>query len=272
MASEALGFLTSIYSWVDTNFGSIITSALSLLLLFAVYRVIAIELNRLRNQGLLEVNSAHLIRNMVRWTLTIVSGVVVFNLLGVKLDFFVGLWVLAGGTIIGFASMNTIGNAIAGIIIMVSRPFKVKDRLVFREQFVEVEEIDLIYTRMRTLDNVVISVPNQMVLETVVENQSFYDYVRRRCAVTMDYSEDPKRVKNILLKAAGVVEGLAANREPYVWVTDLGNYAIEYTLFYFIDDVKRILELDSKIRDAVFEAFTAEGIELSTPTLIRTLK
>ncbi len=91
----------------------------------------------------------------------------IFNTLGIQIDFFLGLWVLAGGTIIGFASMNTIGNALAGIIIMVSRPFKIRDRLFFQEQYVVVEDIDLIYTRMRTLDNVVISVPNQILLETV---------------------------------------------------------------------------------------------------------
>jgi small conductance mechanosensitive channel len=168
--------------------------------------------------------------------------------------------------------MNTIGNAIAGIIIMVSRPFKIRDRLVFQDRFVEVEGIDLIYTRMRTLDNLVISVPNQMLLDTVIENQSAYEYVRRRCVVTMDYSMDPKHVKEILLGAAALVEGLAEKPEPYVWVTGLGNFAMEYTLFYFISDTKQIVMLDSVVRDAVYAAFKEEGIDLSTPNLIRLLK
>ncbi len=272
MVSEALAYFTSVYTWVNENTASIILSMVSLVLLIIVHRVLAHEIIRLRKNDLLDVNSAFLLKRMIKWTAYIIGFVVVFNLLGVKVDFFVGLWVLAGGTIIGFASMNTIGNAIAGIIIMVSRPFKIRDRLVFQDRFVEVEDVDLIYTRMRTLDNIVISVPNQMLLDTVIENQSVYDYIRRRCVLTMEYSVDPKRVKEILLSAVATVEGLAEAPEPYVWVTDLGNFAMEYTLFYFISDTRRTIELDSKVRDAVYTAFTDEGIDLSTPNLIRSLK
>ena len=272
MVAEALAYFTFVYAWIDENLASIITSIVSLVLLVIVYRVLVHEITQLRKRELLDVNSAFLIKRLIKWTAYVIGFVVVFNLLGVRVDFFVGLWVLAGGTIIGFASMNTIGNAIAGIIIMVSRPFKIRDRLFFQDRFVEVEGIDLIYTRMRTLDNLVISVPNQMLLDTVIENQSVYDYVRRRCVVTMDYSVDPKRVKEILLGAVASVEGLAERPEPYVWVTDFGNFAMEYTLYFFISDTRRTLELDSMVRDAAYAAFEEEGIDLSTPHLIRSLK
>ncbi len=272
MVAEALAYFTSVYAWIDENTASIITSMVTLVLLIIVHRVLTHEITQLRKKDMLDVNSAFLIRRLIKWTAYIIGFVVVFDLLGVRVDFFVGLWVLAGGTIIGFASMSTIGNAIAGIIIMVSRPFKIRDRLVFQDRFVEVEDIDLIYTRMKTLDNVVISVPNQMLLGTVIENQSAYDYVRRRCVLTMEYSMDPKRVKEILLSAVASVSGLAERPEPFVWVTDLGNFAMEYTLFYFVSDTTRILMLDSMVRDAVYAAFTEEGIDLSTPNLIRSLK
>lgn len=272
MVAEALAYFTSVYAWIDENMASIITSIVSLVLLVIVYRVLVHEITQLRKRELLDVNSAFLLKNLIKWTAYIIGFVVVFNLLGVRVDFFVGLWVLAGGTIIGFASMNTIGNAIAGIIIMVSRPFKIRDRLFFQDRFVEVEDVNLIYTRMRTLDNLVISVPNQMLLDTVIENQSAYDYVRRRCVVTMDYSVDPKRVKEILLGAVASVEGLAERPEPYVWVTDFGNFAMEYTLYFFISDTRRTLELDSMVRDAAYAAFEEEGIDMSTPHLIRSLK
>jgi small-conductance mechanosensitive channel len=48
---------------------------------------------------------------------------------------FAGVFTVAGGTIIGFASMNTIGNIIAGLIVMVNRPFKVGDRIMFGNKF-----------------------------------------------------------------------------------------------------------------------------------------
>ena len=52
---------------------------------------------------------------------------------GFDVGLIAGFMALAGGTIIGFASMNTIGNAIAGIIVMISKPFKIGDRTLFNK-------------------------------------------------------------------------------------------------------------------------------------------
>ena len=59
-----------------------------------------------------------------------------------------------------YSKTDTIGNAIAGLIVMTSRPFRVGDRIFFNGQFADVVAIELIYTKMVTLDNVLVSVPN----------------------------------------------------------------------------------------------------------------
>ena len=263
--------MTSVYAWIDTNLGSLVASAVLVFLLLLVYRVISSNVTRLTTQGILDPNSAFLINRLVKWTFYLVVTVVVFNVLGVKVDLFLGLWVLAGGTVIGFASMNTIGNAIAGLILMVSRPFKIKDRLLFQDQYVEVEAIDLIYTRMRTLDNVLISVPNQMVLNTVIQDFSTFNVVRRRCVVTVDYGERPQRVRELLLDAVKKVDMILEDPKPFVWVTDLQSFSMEYTLFYFIDDVMKIIKTDSGVREAVYDVLSEAGIDLATPNLIKTV-
>ena len=263
--------MTSVYAWIDTNLGSIVASAVLVSLLLLVYKVINSNVTRLRTQGVLDPNSAFLIHRLVKWTFYLVVTVVVFNALGVNVDLFLGLWVLAGGTIIGFASMNTIGNAIAGLILMVSRPFKIRDRLLFQDQYVEVESIDLIYTRMRSLDNVLISVPNQMVLDTVIQDYSTNNVVRRRCVVTVDYSEKPQRVRELLLEAVKKVDVILEEPKPFVWVTDLQSFSMEYTLFYFIDDVMKIIRIDSGVREAVYGVLTEAGIDMTTPNLIKTM-
>jgi small-conductance mechanosensitive channel len=81
-----------------------------------------------------------------------------------------GVLTLLGGTILGFAAINTIGNAIAGFIVMTSRPFRIGDRILFKGQFADVIAIELIYTKIETLDKVLVSVPNQEMLKTEIEN------------------------------------------------------------------------------------------------------
>ncbi|MFH1179325.1 MAG: mechanosensitive ion channel domain-containing protein [Candidatus Bathyarchaeota archaeon] len=272
VASDTLAFFTRVYDWVDANVINLITTTVIIAIILVVYRVLAIEIDKLRKQQIIDNNTAFLFKRITKWTVYVVFGVLIFNTLGIKIDFFLGLWVLAGGTIIGFASMNTIGNALAGLIIMVSRPFKISDRLYFQEQYVVVEDIDIIYTRMRTLDNVVISVPNQIILETVIANQSVYDVVRRNVVVTMDYSEDPAKIRDILMTAIETVEEIKDEPAPYVWITDFPSYAMEYTLFYYISDTQRVQMLDSKVREAIMTGFTAKGLDMSTPNLIKSVK
>jgi len=272
VAEETLAFFNRIYDWVDTNIINIITTALIIGVVLVIYRILGREIDRLKKSEILDPNTAFLFKRISKWTVYVIFGVLIFNTLGIQIDFFLGLWVLAGGTIIGFASMNTIGNALAGIIIMASRPFKIKDRLLFQEQYVVVEDIDLIYTRMRTLDNVVISVPNQILLETVVSNQSVYDVIRRRIVATIDYSENPDRIRGILLSAITKVDEVIDEPAPYVWITDFPNYALEYTLFYYINDTQRSQMIDAKVRESVINEFAENGIDMSTPNLIKSVK
>ena len=272
VAEDTLAFINRIYDWADANVINIITTALIIGVVLAIYRILGREIDRLRKSEVIDPNTAFLFKRISKWTLYIIFGVLIFNTLGIKIDFFLGLWVLAGGTIVGFASMSTIGNALAGIIIMVSRPFKIKDRLLFQEQYVVVEDIDLIYTRMRTLDNVVISVPNQILLETVVSNQSVYDVIRRRIMVTVDYTEKPDRIRGILMEAISKIDEVIDEPEPYVWITDFPNYAMEYTLFYYINDTQRSQMIDAKVREATINEFSENGIDMSTPYLIKSVK
>ena len=244
---------------------------LSAFIIIMIYNFTTSQINRLKKQDVLDANTAFLLNRGLKWLLYLLLIAITFNVLGIQVDFFIGLWVLAGGTIIGFASMNTIGNAIAGLIIMFSRPFKINDMLFFQGSQVIVEDIDLIYTRMRTLDNVVISVPNNVLIESVIENQSIYDKIRRRVVLTMDYSEKPEKIKELLLESIGKVEEILPEPEPYVWITDFGNYAMEYSVFYHIASNEKILEIDAKVKNSVFEVFNANNLDLSTPNLIQSV-
>ncbi len=60
--------------------------------------------------------------------------------------------------------------------------------------------------------------------------------------------------------------------KPYVWITKFGNYAVEYTLYVFIQDITRLPEIDSNVKRSVLESCKLHGIEISTPTIIKTVK
>ncbi len=265
-------FLNSSVLWLTTNVWNIISVVIILVAVYLFYNFMLKQLTRFKTEGKIDETVSFLLVKTLRWGSIIFVVAFIIAQFGIRIDLVAGLFVLASGTVIGFAAMNTLGNAIAGIILMISRPFKIGDRVFFDGKFADVEEIDLIYTRMKTTDNVIISIPNQKLIQTEIEDYGRGRIVRRRHAVTAGYEEPPEKIEAALLEAAGNVKGVLSDPNPFVWITEFQNYAVEYTLFVFIRNLKRILEIDSAVRKSIFEVCKRQGIDISTPSLIRSLK
>jgi len=265
-------FLYSSFQWLTTNVWKIIFSVIILAVVYVFYNFTLKQINRFRDEGKIDETVSFLLSKILRWGSIIFVLAFIIAQFGIRIDLMAGLLVLASGTVIGFAAMNTLGNAIAGIILMTSRPFKIGDRVFFDGKFADVVEVDLIYTRMKTIDNIMISIPNQKLILTEIENYGKGRIVRRRHSITAGYEEPPEKIEAALLVAASKVNGVLKEPKPYVWITEFQNFAVEYTLFVFIRNLKRILEIDSAVRKSIFEACKLQGIDISTPRLIRSLK
>jgi small-conductance mechanosensitive channel len=270
-----LDFLNAIGEWVIANSDNIVFSVLTIVVGYIIIKVVAREIKSLRSQNRLEQHAAYTLNRILKWLIFMAVFSIILAQFGVTLGEVSGLLTVLGGTIIGFAAINTLGNMIAGLIVMTSRPFKVGDRIFFNGQFADVEAIELIYTKMRTLDNVLVSIPNQELLKAEIDNYGKKNVVRRGCSITPGYEVASEQVENALLEAANrLVEMKDVLREPkaYVWVTKFGNYAVEYTLYVFIQEIKRLPEIDSNLKRTVLETCKKHGIDISTPTIIRSVK
>lgn len=265
-------FFGSLFELIYSNLYKIIFSAITVIIVFVVYKFLTRQITRLKEQKRLEENIAFTLNRIFKWLSVLVILAVFFAQFNIDVGLIAGLLTLAGGTIIGFASMNTIGNAIAGIIVMTNRPFKIGDRLYFNNQFADVVAIDLIYTRMRTLDNVLISIPNQELLKSEIDNYGKRAIVRRSCSITAGYELNTEQVEKALLEAATKVKGVLKDPEPYVWITDFKNYAVEYTLYVFTNQIRRLPEIDATLKKTLLETCEGHKIEIATPTLIRSVK
>ena len=265
-------FVGSLLDWLNTNFDNLIYTFIAIVVVYFFYNLSIRQINKLRSEGRIDQTVHFMITRIFRWGSMLIVAAFTFTQFGIHVDLVAGLLVLAGGTVVGFAAMNTLGNAIAGLILMVSRPFRIGDRIFFDGRFADVEAIDLIYTKIRTTDNISISIPNQKLLQTEVEDYGKDRVVRRRHAITVGYEDPPEKVEAALLEAAGDVEDVLDDPRPFVWITEFQSFAIEYSLFVFINDLKSILRIDSDVRRAVFDSCQRHGIDLSTPSMIRSVK
>jgi len=267
-----LDYINTLGEWVLSNFDKVLFSVVAVIVGYVLYKVIAKEVTRLKNQKRLEEHLAYTLNRVVKWVIVLVVLSAILAAFGVTLGVISGLLTLLGGTIIGFAAINTIGNAIAGLIVMTSRPFRVGDRIFFNGQFADVVAIELIYTKMLTLDNVLVSVPNQELLKAEIDNFGKKRVVRRHVTVTAGFEYDSQDVEKALLEAAEKVPKTLKEPKPYVWITKFQNYAVEYTLYVFIDDIKGLPEIDAELHRTVLGTCKKHKIDISTPLLLRQIQ
>ncbi len=264
-------FFETSWQWMSSSLWQIIFSVVTVVVVYVGYKLFVRQIIELKEDEKLEENVAFTLRKIFRWVAGLIILAVIFAQFGIELGVVAGLLALAGGTIVGFAAMNTIGNALAGIIVMTSRPFKIGDRILFQGLFADVVAIDLIYTRLKTLDNVSVYIPNQELLKSEIDNYGKRRIIRRSCTITAGYELDFEYVQKALITAASNVEQVLNVPNPYVRITAFKDFAVEYTLYVFVNDIRRLREIDADLRKTVLETCKSHKIDISTPRLLRSV-
>jgi len=267
-AARFLDLIESPGEWALSNIDKLIFSGIVIGIGFIVYKLIEKEIEKLRAKKRMEDHAAYTLKRIAQWSIILIVLAVVLAQWNVSVASIAGMLTIFGGAIIGFASINTLGNAIAGLIIMTSRPFKVGDRIYFKGEFADIVGIELVYTKMLTLDEVLVSVPNQELLKTEIDNFGKNNVVRRHCTITPSFNYDSKKVERVLLEAAKKTKGVLKEPKPYVWITKFQPYAVEYTLFVFINDIKNLPFIDSDLYKTVLKTCKKHKINISTPLLL----
>ena len=113
----------------------------------------------------------NILKLVARIVVFAVGAVSLLSLFGLPTEWFVGVSALTGAAI-GFASTQTVGNFLAGLYVMISRPFMVRDYVKIGEIEGEVREITINYTKIYTPTYNIIEIPNRKVLDSTILNYS----------------------------------------------------------------------------------------------------
>jgi small-conductance mechanosensitive channel len=123
-----------------------------------------------KRQGV-EPHAVNILKLVARLLVVAVGGVAILSLFNFSTDWFLGISALTG-TAIGFASTQTLGNFLAGLYIMISRPFMVNDYIKIGDVEGEVKEITINYTKIYTPTYNITEIPNKRVLDSIILNYS----------------------------------------------------------------------------------------------------
>jgi small-conductance mechanosensitive channel len=148
------------------------------------------------------------------------------------------------GVIVGFASQRTLGNFVAGLLIAVSQPVRLGDRVVIDGESGVVEEIGLTYTFIRTPDDARIVIPNEKLASDTIRNATIRSTESiAQIAVQLPLSTDLDGA------VAALNEVVAGERDPEVFVSSLeGNAVVTIRVRAADEDAAQRLEGELRLR------------------------
>lgn len=197
--------------------------------------------------------------------------IMALDILGVNImPFIAGAGV--AGIAIGFAAKDTLSNLIAGILLIIDRPFEVGDRIEVwsapsdSATWGDVIDVGLRATKIKTTDNIIIIIPNnEIMMRDIINYTIITSKIRVRINVGVAYGSDMKKTKAVMLKVADAVPWVAKEPPPKVVMRSFGDSSIDLQLRVWIDDARKRMDTISHITDKIKESFEENGIEIPFP-------
>lgn len=172
------------------------------------------------------------------------------------------------GLLISLGSTSAVANAVAGIVIIYMRPFKVGDRVKIGEVLGDVIEKGILVTRVRTTKNEDISIPNASILTGHTINFSTSSNTLGLIlytTVTIGYDVPWQKVQELLVNAALETEGIDKMKTPFVLQTSLDDFYVSYQINAYTNLPNQMAQLYSRLHQQIQDKFNEAGVEIMSP-------
>ncbi|MEI7815770.1 MAG: mechanosensitive ion channel family protein [Desulfuromonadales bacterium] len=173
-----------------------------------------------------------------------------------------------GSLAIGMAAKDTLAHMISGFTIMLDRPFRIGDRIqLIGGQIGDVADIGLRSTKIKTMDNQLLIIPNSDLCNTMLTNQAFPNSrAKGRINIGVAYGSDVDRVKELLVTTAADVAEVLSDPLPEAFFVSFGDSALNMALFFWVEEYSTLFAVTDKINSLIIKRFDENKIEIPFPT------
>jgi MscS family membrane protein len=180
-------------------------------------------------------------------------------------------WLASAGIVgiaVGFAAKDTLANLFSGVFILADAPYKVGDFVVLDGGMRgQVQEIGIRSTRVLTRDDVEVTVPNAVIANARIVNETGgpYSKMRVRVKVSAAYGSDVDQVRDVLLSCTEEAAFLVPDPAPRVRFRSFGDSGLDFELLAWIEEPLYRGRVLDELNRRVYKAFAAAGIEIPYP-------
>ncbi|WP_063748499.1 mechanosensitive ion channel family protein [Fischerella sp. PCC 9605] len=174
------------------------------------------------------------------------------------------------GALVSFGSSTAIANAIAGFSLVYTRAFQIGDRVQVGDVMGFIEEKQLLVTRIRTLDNILVSIPNSALLSSNVINYNTLLKDRQtpvivHTTVTLGYEAPWRSVHETLIAAAVATTDILSQPPPFVLQTALNDFYVSYQLRAYTNNPMKLERIYSELHQNIQDKCNEANIEICSP-------
>lgn len=172
------------------------------------------------------------------------------------------------GLLFSLGSSSVVANIMSGIVLTYTRAFKVGDRVKIGETTGDIIEKTLLVTRIRTIKNVDVAIPNSAVLGGHVINYSAVandSGLILHTSVTIGYDAPWRTVHALLISAAASTENVLREPKPFVLQTALNDFYVTYELNAYTDRPNEMVVTYSNLHQNIQDSFNKAGVEIMSP-------
>ncbi len=205
---------------------------------------------------------------IVKVVLIAFMGIVIFPYLpGSDSPVFKGVSVFLG-VLFTFGSSGSLSNLIAGLVLTYMRLFRIGDRVKIGEVVGDVIEKSMLVTRLRTIKNEIISIPNSTVMSSHTINYNSEAVVKGlilHTTITIGYDVPWKDVHQALLNAAERTDLILSEPPPFVLQTSLDDFYVAYQVNGYTKEPNKQAAIYSQLHSNIQDCCNEMGIEILSP-------
>lgn len=252
--------LNSVVNWLTTAGVKIV---IALVIMFISFKIVNFVARRIEKVGLKKNADKTIMRTLsyaLKLTLKIVITVCLVGYLGIDTSGLTAL-VASLGVCIGLAVNGALSNLAGGVLIILTRPFRIDDFIEAQGYSGTVEEINITNTKLRTVDNKVVYIPNGALSSGSVVNYSMKDTRRVDFVFSIAYSADYNKAKQIIADILESHELVLKEPAYFIRMSEHGASSINITTRAWVNSGD-YWTVNFDVLEAVKEKFDAEGIEI----------
>lgn len=252
---------------------SILETAATVVAAIVINRIIFHNLiNRLARKTEVEEHYVKPLKHASSIVIYLIAFFVILSIFNIK-GSLTGLLTGAGiaGIVIGMATKDVLSGAISGIILFLTRPFKIGDWVKINGTEGIVRDLTLQRTEINTFNGESVSIPNLNVAQSKIINKTKKPKSRIDISVGVDYDTNLDEAANICQRILDSEEDVLKERDNQILVEEFGESSINLILRFWIDrnEIQErgvgIPEMKSNLRNKIIEKFREKEIEMPFP-------